>query len=81
MRKIVAENSKLIEEKKIEDNIRKVEKKLQGKSQDKDRNNTSDWTEISISEEGINAFPENKECVNFITKNKKEEKKSPQAVP
>ena len=27
MRKIVAENSKLIEEKKIEDNIRKVEKK------------------------------------------------------
>ena len=28
MRKIVAENSKLIEEKKIEDNIRKVEKKI-----------------------------------------------------
>ena len=37
MRKIVAKNSKLIEEKKIEDNIRKVEKKLQGKSQNKNR--------------------------------------------
>ena len=50
---------------------------MQGQSQDKDRNNTSDWTEVSISEEGIDAFTENEECVNFITKKQKRRKEVP----